>query len=329
MGCPNQNFIAFDSKQRDDYVQRHIKVGDIYISVYAFSELDESNHVKRESAIIDKIFFDFDSDQWFADMMKVHYWAESYDLLHRCHYSANKGAHIYMFTNENITNKVEAVGNFQRWLQNQLDLQMDTKIIGDIARICRYPNSYNFKARRFCIPIPFSVLNPSLTENWLYKHATQQIFANAWCGHKLLNLQRWDVQEFQYMDFDAEEVELNAITPVIAENYKEFPPCVQQWLSTPNLRDDQKFMLILYLKDQLITTIPYDPKEIAGILKQTLSVDEFAHYFSTKPMRHHTGHNGVKFHTLMKKNYYLPNCSKLQQKGLCTNDCGRRHPIYD
>ena len=41
MGCPNQNFIAYNKKQRDDYVKRHIKHTDVYISVYPFSNVKD------------------------------------------------------------------------------------------------------------------------------------------------------------------------------------------------------------------------------------------------------------------------------------------------
>jgi hypothetical protein len=328
MGCPNQNFIAFDSEQRNDYVKRHIKKSDIYTSVYAFNQLDSKHELDRDSAIIDKVFFDFDSTNWFTDMMKLHKWCQGYNLLHRCHFSGN-GAHVFIYVNKDIQHKKEAIGNFQRWIQNQLDLCIDTKIIGDTSRIFRYPNTWNFKGRRFCIPIPESVLNSNLTEEWLWKHSTKQLHENAWCGKKLLNLKRWDTESFMYMESEVEAVNLKDINPNISITYPQFPPCIQQWLSTPDLRDDQKFHLIIYLKDQLVTPAPFDNAEIVSILRKSLSDDEFKHFFGTKALRRHQGHNGIKFRSIMKKDYYMLGCEELQAKGLCKKDCGRRNPIYD
>jgi hypothetical protein len=333
MGCPNQNFVAFNQQQRDDYVKRHIKVSDVYTSVYAFAECDENHRVIHDSAIIDRIFFDFDpdnTDNWFKDLMKVHFWCEKYKILHWNQFSGN-GGHSFIFC-KNVQFKKEAVGNFQRWLQQQLDINMDRKVIGDIGRIFRYPNTYNFKGRRFAIPIPNSVLNHDLSEEWLWRHSTKQLYENAWSGQKLLNMERWDVQEFQYMDFDVAEINLNQIDPCIAIDYNQFPDCIKQWMSTPDLTDEIKFLLSVFLKDQLYTPIPFNAQEIISILKRTLSDGEFNHWFGRSRgnlQRRHYGHNGIKFRSAMSRDYYLPTCVELDKKGLCPKDCGRRHPIYD
>lgn len=330
MGCPNQNFIAFDASQRDDYVRRHIKNCDVYGSVYSFGKLTESNELDRTSAIIDKIFIDLDVD-WFKDLMKLHYWCEHHAILHYIQFSGN-GSQAFIPIVENVENKKAAVGNFQRWINQQLDMNIDKKTIGDTSRICRYPNTYNFKGRRFCIPIPADMLNPSLTEEWLWKHSTHQMFENAWSGSKLLNLKRWDVPDNRFMEVESAEVNLAEINPSIPIDYPQFPPCVQQWLSTPLLTDEAKFHLVIFLKDQLYTPAPFDATEIMSILKRTLSQGEFGHYFGNAKgdlPRRHQGHQGRKFRDAMVRDYYMKGCEELKGKGLCTKDCGRRNPIYD
>jgi hypothetical protein len=333
MGCPNQDFIAYNTTQMTHYVQSHIKQSDIYLSVYAFDRVPDGK-IDRESARIDKVFFDLDpdlTDHWFVDMMRMHAWCESRDILHRCHFSGN-GAHVFIFTTSNILHKREAIGNFQRWLAKDLDLHLDKRVIGDTSRICRYPNSYNFKGRRYCIPLPQSVLNPKLTIDWIYQHATRQLFADAWCGHKLLNLQIFDVQDRLYTDSNETDVDLQAINPNVSIDYPQFPACVQTWLSTPLLPDEGKFLLTLYLKDQLKTICPFDVSEIRGILQKVLSPGEYQHWFGRSKgdlPRRHPGHSGIKFKAVIQHDYYLPSCSELQQKGYCKSNCGRGHPIYD
>lgn len=330
MGNPHQNFIARDSNERNEYIRRYIKLTDVYISVYAFTQMDENNEPIRDSAIIDKVFFDFDSDQWLQDLWKIHDWCKKYNILHRCHYSGN-GGHAYIFVRRDVVNKKEAIGNFQRWIIKQLGVNPDPKIIGDIARITRYVNTYNFKGKRFCIPIPEEALDRRYPIEWYYKHATtQQLNFNAWSGSNLLSLKRWDSDELLYVEYMPIEINLSEIDPNIATDYKEFPPCVQQWLSTPDISDEGKFLIVLFLKDQTAVP-PFDSTEIISILKKCLSKGEFEHYFGNSKgnlKRRHAGHRGVKFKVAMIKDYYMPDCYELQQKGYCPANCGRRHPIY-
>jgi len=327
MGNPHQNFVAYNKKQRLKYIKKYIKKCDLYISVYKFTEIDDKGKPVRESALIDKVFFDFDSEQWLEDLIKVHNWCKEKNIVHRSHASGN-GGHSLIFVKTNVSNKKEAIGNFQRWLQNELDLIVDKKIIGDIARIFRYPNTYNFKGRRFCIPIPPEVLESEQPMTWIYKRYTSQCFCNAWSGKHLLDLKEWDVPELLYMESTEVDVDLSEIDDEIETEYHMFPACVRSWLSTPKLSGDGKFLLILFLKDQIYTKTPFDHVEIISILKKTLDPNEFAHYFGSKIQRRHAGHNGLKFKSVMRKDYYMPDCEEIRKKGYCPEDCGRRHPIY-
>lgn len=330
MGCPHQDFIANSVEERNKYIKDRIHKTDLYISVYAFTEMNENGGLKRESFILDKSFSDFDpdySENYIEDMKKLHAWCMQYDILHRAQFSGN-GDHLFLFVGNGLTNPKQALGNFQRWLQQKLEIGQDTKIIGDTSRIFRYPNSFNFKGKRFCIPIPSEKI-PTLTEEWCYHHATTQQHYNPWCGHKLLSLARWDTDEILYTDQIDLKASLQNIDQEIKIKYPEFPPCIQQMLSTPDLRDDGKFMLVMYLKDQLATSIPFDEKEIVSILHKTLASEEFAHYFGSKTLRGHPGHNGVKFSNVFKQvNFIMHSCKTLEQKGYCPQECGRDHPIY-
>lgn len=334
MGCPNQNFVAYDSKQRDEYVKRHLKKTDIYISVYKFTRFLESGYPDHQSAVIDKLFFDFDDD-WLSDLRKMHLWCKEHNIKHCAQFSGNGGQFFIATSKSAITNKVEAVGNAQRWFQKTLGIQCDKKIIGDIGRIFRYPNSYNYKGFRWCIPIPPEILDdPNITEDWFYKHATHQMLTvNPWSGSRLLALKPWDKSELLYMPPESFSYELAQINPPsveILDSYlSEFPKCVQAWMSEQLPPADMKFDLLLYLKEQMVTAAPLDPTEIIGICKACWDPAEFGHYFGTTPQRHHKGHNGVKFKALMKKDYYMPTCVELQSKRFCPGDCGRFNPVYE
>jgi len=300
---------------------------DLYISVYAFSQVDEIGGLNRQSAIIDKVFFDFDAN-WREDIYKFHEWCIKYNILHYCQFSG-RGSQGLLFTAQNVNNKKQTVANFQRWLGNEIGIECDPKIIGDIARIFRYPNTYNFKGSRYCVPLSTEILSKQRSEEWFYEYAAHQHFESGYSGNLLLNLKRWDIDEYLFVDYTAIDSNLMEIDEQIEIEYGLFPPCVKTWLSTPTLNGEGKFMLVLYLKDQLATDVPYSGEEIVSILKQTLLPVEFSHYFGTGMLRRHSGHTGRKFYSIMQKDYYMPNCEEIRKKGFCPEDCGRRNPIYD
>ncbi len=330
MGNPRQSLIAFNKKQRDDYIKRYIKHTDLYISVYKFPEFDENGKLLRNSAYIDKAFFDLDSDYWLKDLWKIHDWCNKGDIL-RNNRMSGRGAHTTIFIDPNLNYPKQALGNFQRWLAKELDIDIDRTIIGDVARIFRYPNTYNFKARRFCIPIPREALDKRYPESWYFKMATKQQKFNAWAGNKLLSLKRFDEDELMYSEIEPIEAQLEDIKEDIETEYSEFPPCAKSWLSTPLLTDRGKYMLALFLKDQLYLPYSFDSAEIISIMKKTLSNGEFQHYFGNSRgdlKRRHYGHRGVKYYSLMTNSYYMPDCDALKNYNLCPLDCGRIHPIY-
>lgn len=327
MGNPSQNFIAFNAQQRDAYVAKHSALCNLYISVYKFTALGEDGFAARESAWIDKAYFDFD-ESWRKDLFKLSKWCRKRGLIHRNQYSG-RGSHTIIFNKLGVANKSQAVGNFQRYIAEELNLDLDRKIIGDIARIFRYPNSYNFNALRFCIPIPIDAIIQEKSEEWFYRMATRQQWFNPWSGNKLLDLSRWDTPDLMYCDETSLNFNTDEVSTDITIDYPEFPLCVQKWLNTPGLIGHGKFMLVLFLKDQIYNDVPFEYNEIAGIVKKCFSTLEFNHYFGTTRLRGHSGHMGKKFRSILTKDYYMPDCEEIKKSGFCPQDCGRRHPIYD
>lgn len=345
MGHPRQDIFVYNNEERDAYVRKYIKKCDLYVSVYAFKHVEESGYPDRSSAVIDKIFFDFDGDNWLEDAKKVHVWCAERNVIHRTHFSG-RGGQAFIFIDPDVENKKEAVGNFQRYMKTTLGLDLDKKVIGDTSRIFRYPNTYNFSAMRYCIAFPPAWLDNGLTIDYLRKKATKQQHFDPWCGEELLDLSEFDVPDLLYCD---EEVNVNfdpeSISDSVKTDYPQFPPCVQSWMSTPVIDDETKFLLAVYLKDQTAVPDMFSPQDIASVLKSCLSTGEYNHYFGTGRgdlPRRHPGHRGIKFRSAMRKDYYLPDCDTLRKiemtkkndKGeivtcsKCPQDCGRRHPIY-
>jgi hypothetical protein len=245
---------------------------------------------------------------------------------------SGRGGHCLIAFDSNLDYPKQAMGNFQRWLAKELEIELDKRVIGDVARIFRYPNTYNFKAKRFCIPIPRVALDNRYPKEWYFRMATKQQKFNGWTGSKKLSLKPFDVSDSLFSEFETIDMQLQDIDENVETEYHEFPPCAKSWLSTPLLTDQGKFLLALFLRDQLYLPYSFDSKEVISIMKKSLSKGEFEHYFGTSrgdlPRRHY-GHRGVKFFSLWKNAYYMPDCFELQTKGMCPKNCGRRHPIYN
>lgn len=339
MGCPRQDYIAYNKNDMKQYISERIKNTDLYTSVYKFSTLHFENNehnipqLKHGVPYLDKVFFDFDGNEyskfWLSSLKKLHDWCLKFNILHRAHFSGN-GGHFFIYIKPNITYKKEALGNFQRYISKKLKLSLDKKIIGDTSRIFRIPNTYNFKGRRWCVPIPYETLdNSMINENWFLKFSTKKRYINPWCGSNLLNIDIFDVNEILYTEHNIEYT-IKDIDKDIKIDYPNFPPCVQSWLSTPNLNSKGKFYLIIYLKDQVVSNYAFDSQDIVSILKKTLHPNEFDHYFGTKILRGHVGHKGKKFKSIMlNSSYKMPSCKTLQKYNLCPFNCGRFNPIYE
>jgi hypothetical protein len=332
MGHPVRDAIVYTKQQRDEYIKRYIKISDIYMSVYKYTEIKEDGeHVVTDSAVVNKIFFDFDTKDWLNDVFTLHEWCWKYNLLHRCHCSG-RGGHVFIFIKPNLQHKKKALANAQRGICDKLDLTIDNRIVGDIGRIFRYLNTYNWKAKRYCIPIiREDFINPNFSEEYIFELAKKQRFVNAWMGSKLLDISKYDINHYQNTHYEI-EIDFKEINENIEiEDFDKFPPCVQSWLSTPIVADYVKHLETLYLKDQLFGY--KSPSEIVSILKKSWHPSEFDHYFGTGkgvlPRRHY-GHRGMKWRKTMKNDYFMPSCNILKEKGLCTSKtCTYANPIYD
>jgi len=337
MGNPKQS-IVYTKEQRDEYVKQYIKKTDLYISVYKFIQIKENGRSAVSStAVVDKVFFDFDTDNWLNDLLNLHKWCMKRDILHRCHCSG-RGGHVFIWIKRGLQNKKKALANFQRGICEELGLTIDNRIVGDIARIFRYPNSYNFKAKRFCVPLSRLLMYrhdsgyEKLTEEIVFEYAQQQRFENPWMGSKLLDISEYDVDYYQFKNYDIEldfeEINIDIVNDI---DFTKFPSCIQSWFSTKIVTDYVKHLQTIFLRDQ--TEYILVPEDIMSIFKALWHPGEYSHYFNGgkgELPRRHKGHHGRKFKRTMENDYDMPGCNELKEKGLCTSEtCKRVHPIYE
>ena len=348
MGHPMQDRFVYNQEERDAYVAYYIAKCPVYISVYKFLYIDqETQEPDRKSAWIDKIFLEFDDGDLIGSLLKVHRWCvEKGDFIHRFHFSG-RGIHAFIFTDPMIQNKENAVRNFQRWIKQELDIDLDVVGCSSTSRIFRYPNSFHFEKNRFCIPIPSNIVNDELTYEMLVNLSQKQQFCDPWFGSSLLSLKEWDTEDLMFEEpAPSADYDLSNLERHINIDYKEFPPCVQNLLREPDTDDYGKFLLILYLKDQIAIKHSFESQEIVSILKRVWCEGEFDHFFGDGmgnwPQRQHGGHRGTKFVSIMSRDYYMPNCEAIRERHYykiangrtekvcyCPFKCGRNHPIYD
>ena len=233
--------------------------------------------------IIDKIWLDLDSEKSFENIKKLHVWCRKNNYKHLLIFSG-LGFHFYIFTNKNVLkNPKIALKSAQIEIAKQNNLtigepkthDIDEHIIGDIARVCSIPNTFNCRRKRYCIPITEEDLEKGL--EFIREKAKKRVLKFKIYGTKLFDISRFDVDVkndyYELAELDEEiEIEINK-----DKLLKNLPPLIAQLLlkKTPGWRD--RFIIISYLRDS-----GYLLQETIQILKHFLTPEKFRHCFSVE-----------------------------------------------
>jgi len=282
-----------------------------YISVYSFRRT--SNNGTREipdynTAIIDKIFFDFDSEDCFIDTLKLHYACVKQDLMHTIIFSG-KGFHMYVFVDTSVlSNPKQALMQAQKMFIKKLKLVVDEHVVGDIARITRVPNTFNVRRNRYCIPLMEEDLW-KLYPEILDMAKTPRNFFLQLIGRKKFDLTKYDFEtpqvEFQTLENGVLEYNGNINLEAL-----HIPNCIKRMLQMkdPAYRDRSKVLMFLMEKG-------LSDSEIIKFVGVFWSKECIKHVFGFS--------NGGErqLHYLRKKNYMFPKCEHLIEHGNCTGRC--------
>ena len=235
--------------------------------VYQFKEM-ENNKPKYDTAIIDKLFFDFDANQdcW-NECDKLHQYLKKENIQHIIIWSG-KGYHLLVNSNPLLfKNPKSTIYNAQIYFIKKLNLKCDMQVIGDHSRLRRIPNSYHPKAERFCIYL--SEEDFSKGYEYCKEKAKKQNFKKEIIGEKLFDLKLFDYESEKYsspipeLDFESSE---NA-------NYlQNCPNEIKKLLAKENAGWKDRFLIILFFRDS-----GYNIKETKQILKNHLSEKKFKH----------------------------------------------------
>jgi hypothetical protein len=239
-GKPQKRLVK-SSKELIDYVKKYNHVSNCYKSVYAFREIVKGSYrwlPNYDSAIIDKIFIDFDGKNAFVNMKVLHKKLLEDSIHHNVIFSG-KGYHIYVYTerDEKIENKREAL----RRCSMKLAPDQDTQVAGDISRISRMPYTWHMGARRYCIPITkYDIFKG---EEYIKETAlSAEGHPVCYYGEKLISLKKYDAPEI----IDDEGIEYKTVTDVPEGN---LPRCVETAMNAEKPGYWQRFIYFTYMRE--------------------------------------------------------------------------------
>lgn len=274
---------------------------DCYTTLYNYNrELGAQN---QQTVEVDKIFFDFDEEGCIEDVRRLHKGLLKENKKHIIFFSG-RGFHVYIFCKVyNLSYPRSAVKNAQLTYILRLGIGVDDKVIGDIARLARLPNTWNPRRQRFCIPVSSEDLEKGI--EFIREKAKKQNFKYDFYGEELLDMKKYD----HINEEDAAKIALLKEIPKegISTNL-EFPECIKKALAKPDLGYDERYSVILFCRDGLHLFV----NETVDILQKYLSQSKFEHCMREAPRKY----GQVSY--LYERPTLFFNCDKMKRMGYCS-----------
>lgn len=266
IGLPRR--IVYDKREYLSFINNNNgKKKSIFQSLYSCRNIN--NKINYDNVEIDKLFFDFDSEDAWIECNKFHQYLNSKKLRHRINMSG-RGFHLFLFCKAySPKNSKSCLYNAQMHFINELKLNCDTSIVGDIKRLHRVVNTFNLKARRFCVALPEKEFEKGDTfcKGWgLTQHQIRMPFMG---GDNLLDLHQFDKETERDTGIIIENLEQSSSENIII---KDAPKFINDFLQKKNLNYQERYLIILYFKEK-----GYTKKEVYEILKQHLTPKKFHH----------------------------------------------------
>jgi hypothetical protein len=274
-GLPRKIFT--DEKEFLKFVNQNNGIKNaIYRSLYNFKDtmLRHGKEIPNyETAIIDKVMFDFDDrecdDKAWEECNKLHQELCKEKIRHKINMSG-RGYHLFIITTaDDLKNPKSALYNVQKYYIDKLKLKCDEVIVGNLAQMCRVANTYNAKAKRFCVPIievDFEKGDEYCKNFGLNQHLrTYRAFMG---GDNLLNLKPYDKET------ERDCVVIENLNQSSSENIvlKGVPSFITALLEKKTSNFKERYLIILFFKES-----GYTREETYEILKKYLSPKKFHH----------------------------------------------------
>lgn len=285
----------------------------VYTSIYNFKQIEIKPNY--DSAVIDKLFFDFDDKSCNAwnECNKLHLDLLKNDIKHIIIMSG-RGYHLYILTEEitNPQNIKSLIYNSQHHFIDKLQLIVDAQVIGNPAQLARVPNTFNIRGNRFCIPLTKNQFEKG--DIYCKELASKQNFVkNVSIGEKLFNIKQFDYQTNKFNENTI--FELNNINESSnnIDSLKDAPPCIKNILNNKNSGWKERYLVILYYRE-----LGYTKQEIFNILKKHLSEHKFRHcIIEERQLQYLWDRHDLTF----------PQCNKIINDELCPIKCNKYNSV--
>lgn len=282
----------------------------LYTSVYPF-EVTFGKQGVYETAIIDKVVFDFDYDdenpeKCHLDAIKLAEWCMSKDLMFSVNFSG-RGFHLFIYVRvEYLTNKKVATREFQSRIIHELDIEPDMKLVGNTAAEIRIVNTVNTRSGLYCVPLTKDLLYKDRKEIMDYAKTKHQLTDEMLIGNKLVTLKLFDT-EVTYGSDKGDETKNNFDDGIFTANAEKVIqklndiPCMNEIINNPLAGYNERSILLCYLKYR----IPL--KSAEALLKSFIDKEKWDKSMCTR--RHAMN--------IYKAPYTPYSCASIKENGFC------------
>lgn len=329
--------VVNDKEEFLEKINRNNRFINIFSSVYAFRER-YNDKVEYDSAIIDKIYFDLDPDEYDNDynkmMSDVIKFDNQYKEYKRIIAFSGRGFHLYIAHEDSnhIQYKSDYIKNYQYFLNKDLNMPVDSSCIGRKEKLMRIINSRNNKTKLYCISLESEDLLKGI--NYIRELAKKPRKIKI-LGKKTLNfIKEFDIQDTTYVNipnfdfktqdiqFDEKYMSMNALGIEI----EGIPPCIQYLININDHSYDERRFLILYFKYCGLSL-----ENTRSLLKLILNPSKYYHVTGEKIGkidRKYLGRVENQDISLYKKDYYI-SCNKIKSIGLCSDKCNFKDVLHN
>lgn len=322
IGSTDGRRIVSDVREFLDVVNRYNGKKRLFVSVYNYTSPEHYDDI-----VLDKIFFDFDDEETMMDdVINLHKYCMKHNYKHIMFFSG-KGFHFYILTKngEKLFSPKECLYNAHLFFIKKLNINVDEKIIGDIARMATIPNTFNLKRKRFCIPISEEDLEKGY--DYIREKAKSQNFKYIIYGKRLFDISKFDVENKNNNFFiPGISSKSNFSNSILAKNMPEIddsvvdcvPPCIKNLLLAgkegKHIGWKERGYIICYFRDYEGLLL----NEMVALLKKFLNARDFRHSVIEEKQPQYL------YRDFVRDRVIFPSCEKLKEEGVCkiNNFCG-------
>ena len=304
-----RKLVVNNQEELIQFINKNYKTSSLYMSVYAFTKWD-GKKADYNSAIVDKIYLDFDGYDKRREILKFSTVLIEKNIKHTIFFSGG-GFHVYIYVNPKIklNNKIQTLKNAQYYLIGKFDIHPDMQVVNSspVARISRIINTYNFRRRKYCIPITRTDLAQPMEH--IFKKSEKKQNPITIYGEKFFSIKKFDKDMPEFKP----KIEMD---DTIAGDISQIPlpPCIKK-LIKKEMRWRERYLLITWLKENTISRTM-----CKGFLKQILSEKKYWHCV----------HFEKQVKDIYDKDGFFPKCETIDCEGKCPKNghCEFSNYIY-